>query len=184
MNLRIQIVVVMLATLSVCFGEAPQVEIKKIKEIFQKTNAQIAALEKSPEAAKSSPVSVDHYITNALNRRWEGVGNYKVMYRYYYLHDAPNDENHLLKISRTSESAARRYHEEFYYDEAGKLVFYFQKTNDGDYPKERRIYFQNGKAIRLIDDKFSRDGYTDGDQEMVNAMRKREKAILLKFTSR
>jgi len=165
-------------------GKTPEAEIQKVRKIYQKTNAQITDLEKSPEAAKSSPVSVDHYITNALNRSWEGVGNYKVTYRYYYLHDAPNDQNHLLKVSRSSESAARRYQEEFYYNVAGQLVFYFHKTNDEEYPKERRIYFQNGKAIRLIDDQFSRDEYTDGDKEMVKEIRKREKAALLKFTSR
>ena len=171
-----------------CIGmanaKAPAAQIQAIKEVYQKTNALIAATEKSAEAAKASPVSVDHYITNALNRSWEGVGNYKVTYKFYYTHDAPSGENHLLKISQVTESAARKYHEEFYYNSTGQLVFYYQKTNDTEQPKERRIYFHKGKAIRLIDDQFSRDGYTDGDREMVGKIRQREKVLKLKFTSR
>lgn len=166
------------------FAKAPAAQIQTIKEVYQKTNDKVAATEKSAEAAKASSISVDHYITNALNRSWEGVGNYKVTTKFYYTHDAPNGKNHLMKISQVTESAARRYHEEFYYNSTGQLVFYYQKTNDTEQPKERRIYFHKGKAIRLIDDQFSRDGYTDGDREMVGKIRQREKALKLKFSSR
>jgi len=175
---------VFLISIDIGHAEASKVALQGIKERFEKTNTEITAIEKSAEAAKASAISVDHYITNALNRSWEGVGNYKVSYKFYYIHDAPNDENRLLKISRVIESATRSYHEEFYYNDAQQLIFYFQKTNDTEYPKERRIYFHQGKVIRLIDDQFSRDDYTEGDKELVAGVLKSEKAIKLKFTSR
>ena len=184
--MRIFIISTLICLSSISFlqAEADKNHIQAIQETYQKTNAKVSATEKSAEAAKASDLSIDHYITNAMNRSWEGLGNYKETYKFYYIHDAPNDENHLLKISRVSEHATTRYHEEFYYNDAGELVFYFQKTNDPEYPKECRIYFHKGKAIRLIDDQYSRDGYTEGDKETVTALLKREKAIKLKFTSR
>ena len=165
-------------------AEADKAAIDSIRKTFKETNASIASTEKSAEAAKASKIAVDYYITNALNRSWEAVDNYKVTYKYYYTHDAPNDKNQLLKMTRSAEHATIKHHEEFYYSANGELIFYYQKTNDPDYPKEKRIYFHKGKAIRLIDDKFSRDGYTDGDKEIVGAILKREKASKLKFTSR
>ncbi|MFK7910847.1 MAG: hypothetical protein AB8F34_09600 [Akkermansiaceae bacterium] len=175
---------VFLVSIGLIQAEANKTHIDSIRDTYKKTNTKIETTEKSAEAAKASSISVDHYITNALNRSWEAVGNYKSTYKYYYIHDAPNGTNQLLKMTKASESAARRYHEEFYYNEAGELIFYFQKTNDVDFPKERRIYFHKGKAIRLIDDKYSRDGYTEGDKEMIKILRKREKSIMLKFTSK
>ena len=143
---------------SVSAQQSVDKKIENIRKIYTEISQNISATEKTEESGRTSEIAVNELVVNKLNKSWAAVGNYKVVYRFYYQNqDEEPYPTQLVKVTRSTESAARKYFEEFVYDENDKLIFYFEKSEDGEAPLERRIYFQNEKPIRLVEDKNSND---------------------------
>jgi hypothetical protein len=131
-----------------------ETKIKTIRDLYTETNLTIKEIESDTEKAKGSRFAVNELVVNKLDKSWAAVGNYKVVYRFYYQNTGEEPyPTQLVKVTIATESAARRYFEEFLYDRASSLVFYFEKSEEDEAPAERRIYFDKWKAIRFIENK-------------------------------
>jgi hypothetical protein len=121
-------------------------KIDKIRQIYQRTNRQIAAAEKNfPE----SEVFFSELTVNKGGTMYPAVGNFRSVYSFYYTYgDREIDPypNRLLKVMVATDRAARREYAEYLFDEAGKLIFYFEKMSD---EPESRFYFSGGKTVRI-----------------------------------
>jgi len=139
-------ILVLLAAAAVFPQKDNTAKIKKIRDFYTSVSNEIEKIEKDEEAAFQSGLAVNELVVNKLNSSWPAVGNYLVVYRFYY--ERIGEEhypNHLVKVSVRTEAAARRMYEELLFNESGKLVFFFEKTDTGD---EHRLYFENEKLIQ------------------------------------
>ena len=170
-------------TLGVSAQQSAEKRVDEIRKAYTKISERIAATEKDEDSGKQSDIAVDEYITNKLNRSWESVGTFGEAYRFYYQHrkEEPYPDQ-LIKIIMKRQSAARTYYEEYVYDESDQLIFFFGKTNDTeDPPLERRIYFNDQKPIRIIEDGQTRDKFTEKDRSKIKEVLDSNKAIRQKF---
>lgn len=146
-------------------------KIKKIRDLYVETNQTIEEVESEAEKAKYSKFAVNELVINKLDKSWAAVGNYKVVYRFYYQNIGEEPyPTQLVKVTIATESAARRYFEEFLYDDSNSLVFYFERSDDDGVPVERRVYFDKWKAIRFIEDRNQRDKLLASDTEIAEAI--------------
>lgn len=144
-------------------------KVERIRKIYAETSAKIERVEKGSAEDRLGGIAVNEMIVNATGKSWPAVGNFKEVYRFYYDNDGENPyPSRLLKISKSTESAARRYFEEYVYDLKGNLVFYFERSEEGEKPLERRVYFDSEKAFRIVDDGKARDKLTEEDEIVVN----------------
>jgi hypothetical protein len=154
---------------SVSAQETADKKVELIRMIYSTTNAKIEKVEKGGEEDRLAGIAVNELVVNKTGKSWPAVGNFKEVYRFYYDNDGENPyPSRLLKITKSTESAARRYFEEYVYDLKGNLVFYFERSEEGEKPLERRIYFDSGKAFRIVDEGKARDKLTEEDEIVVN----------------
>ncbi len=104
---------------------------------------------------------MNELVINKRGHQWRAVGIFGETYKFFYrggdseAHMYP-DQLVMVKVERRVSN--RNYLEEFVYDKAGRLIFYFQKAeNDDQVPAERRVYFSGVKAIRIVEDGKTRD---------------------------
>jgi hypothetical protein len=143
-------------------------QVEKIRKIYTEISQIIEESDKDKDAEHPSGFAVNELVINKSNLSWAAVGNYRVVYKFYYQNrDEEPYPTQLVKVTKSTESAARRYYEEFVYDEADQLIFYFERSEDDEVPLERRIYFEKEKAIRIIEDKATRDKLTNNDRSTV-----------------
>lgn len=164
--------------LTLPFAASAQEELDKqigqIRQVYTDLAQKIEAAEKNEESGQTSEIAVNELIINKLNRSWAAVGNYRVVYRFYYQNkDEEPYPTELLKVTRHADVAARRYSEEFVYGATGDLIFYFERSEDDETPLERRVYFAKGRAIRLVEDKTSRDKLYPDDAKNIREILER-----------
>lgn len=152
------------------FGqESADRKIERIRKVYSETAAKIEKVEKGGEEDRKAGVAVNELVVNASGKSWPAVGNYKVVYRFYYEEDGESPyPSKLLNVTTATESAARKYMEEFVFGASGSLIFYFERAEDSDGPLERRVYFDSGKAFRIVDDGKARDQLSEEDKIVVN----------------
>ncbi len=118
-------------------------KVQKIRDSYNSLSKEIEKIENSEEDALQSELAVNELVVNKLNKSWPAVGTYKVIYRFYYKQKGEEHyPNHLVKVTVETQSAARTMFEEIVFDDNGKMMFYFEKT---DTDQEHRLYFENGK---------------------------------------
>jgi hypothetical protein len=124
-------------------------QIKKIREFYTSISTEIEKIEKDEEAAKFSDLAVNELVVNKLNRSWPAVGNYSVVYSFYYKRVGEEHyPDHLVKATIKTQSSARSYYREFVFGNDGKIVFSYDKSEDNP---EQRIYFKNGDFLEYRD---------------------------------
>lgn len=144
-------------------------KVDRIRKIYAETGAKIEKVDRGSEDDRKGGIAVNELVVNATGKSWPAVGTYKVVHRFYYENDEENPyPSRLLKVSIATESAARRYFEEYVFDRSGALIFFFERSEDDSKPSERRIYFDSGKAFRIIDDGKTRDRLTEEDGIIAN----------------
>jgi hypothetical protein len=145
-------------TFSISAQKSVEKQIESIRKIYTEISNKIATTEKDEESGHTSDLAVNELVVNKLNKSWAAVGNYRVVYRFYYQNrDEEPYPTQLVKATKTTESAARRYYEEFVYDKTDNLIFYFEKSEDDEKPLERRIYFDKKRAFQIVEDGSARD---------------------------
>jgi hypothetical protein len=153
-------------------------QVEKIRGIYGEISRSIEAAEKTADSGITSKLAVNELVVNKLNRSWAAVGTYRVVYRFYYQNKAEEPyPTELVKVTRQGIVAARSYYEEFVYGKSGIPIFYFEKSEDGEPPLERRIYFHNGKAIRIVEDKLIQNRFAGKHKAMVRGVLKRSRKI-------
>jgi len=120
--------------------------IEEIRNLYQAVNKKVAECEANGETSDTFLLEV---IVNKNNGSYPAVGIYRSVIKFYYTYgDREKDPfpKRLLKIVvKTNRSAAVEV-TEFLFNENGLPVFYFEKT-----VSEKRVYFDGGKPIRMID---------------------------------
>lgn len=168
MNKRLfSLLFLILFTLAVSAQQSKNdLRVDSIRKTYQEISQKIESLEKDEEAARTSDLAVNELVVNKMNRSWAAVGNYRVVFRFFYQNRVEEPyPTQLVKVTKETEAAARKYYEEFVYDGDGRLIFYFEKSDDGEEPLERRIYYHKGRAFRLIEDETSKEKLDKGDRE-------------------
>ena len=144
----------MIKTLSFCLllmlfvgSAAAQTDrrIDALKKLVQKIDEDIAKNEAEPEY---SNIYQTELAVNKGNGSYPAVGIYRPVVKFYYTYgDREKDPypNRLMKIVVSIDRSDRHEQSEFTFNEAGQLVFYFEKKDD----VERRVYFAAGNPIRI-----------------------------------
>ena len=129
------------ATNSIATGQT----VDSIKRTVQKINEDITKMEDSPEY---SSIFLTELAVNKGNGSYPAVGIYRPLVKFYYTYgDREKDPypNRLLKIIVTVDRSDRKELSEFTFNDAGQLIFYFEK----EYEIERRLYFANLGPVRF-----------------------------------
>lgn len=119
--------------------------VDSIKRTVQKINEDIAKMEESPEY---SSIFLTELAVNKGNGSYPAVGIYRPLVKFYYTYgDREKDPypNRLLKIIVTVDRSDRKELSEFTFNDAGQLIFYFEKKDE----IERRLYFANLRPVRF-----------------------------------
>lgn len=176
--LTVALALLILIVPSVLAQETADGKVERIRKIYSETAAKIEKVEKGSEEDRLAGIAVNELVVNKTGKSWPAVGNFREVYRFYYDSDGESPyPSRLLKVSKTTESAARKYFEEYVFDYSGNLIFYFERTEDGDAPLERRVYFESGKAFRFVDDGKTRDKLTEEDEIVANDILVTENAL-------
>jgi hypothetical protein len=168
---RLSLILLFVALLSIS-ARAQSVEksVEKIRNFYNEVGKKIEFIEQGGEQGMYGELVCNELTVNKHEHSWPAVGNYKSSYKFFYEFsgdDETKDPNpypdRLVKIVVHSSMSARSYYQEFLYDKRGSLVFYYLKATEEETPKETRVYFNAGKAIRVISEGKTRDKLTAED---------------------
>ncbi len=143
--------------------------VEKIRKFYTQTAEKARLAETDAEQGQMGDLVMNELVINKGNHQWRAVGIYQLTYNFFY--QGGKSERHLypdqlVMVKAERKIAARSYREEYLFDNAGYLVFYFQKSeNDDQTPAERRVYFAAGKALRIVEDGKTRDRLTAKDNK-------------------
>lgn len=132
-----------------CLAQTTEAKVEEIRRIYKEVSDEIARAENSfPE----SSIYLSELVVNKGGTIYPAVGIFSSTIRFYYtfgdreLNPYPN---RLLKIMVTNKRSANTEAYEYLFDKAGRLIFYFEKTDYTD-GAESRFYFSSGRAIRIL----------------------------------
>lgn len=156
----------LLAALAVS-AQSPAKAVESIRKAYTDTAEKARLAETDDEQGEIGELVMNELTINSRRHQWRAVGIYGQTFKFFY--KGGNSEAHLypdelvmVKAERTASN--RKYREEYLYDAAGRLIFYFQRAeNDETVPAERRIYFDAGRAVRVIEDGKTRDKLSAAD---------------------
>jgi len=109
-------------------------------------------------------------VINKDGEPWRAVGFYRIVYTFWFHEGGEPAQGafpkRLRKATVASRISSRKYYQEFFYDQAGALVFHFRRAEEDDKPVELRLYLDKGRAIRVIVDRSPRDVLTPDDAQL------------------
>ena len=148
-------------------GQSIDGTLGNIRRYYNDISEKARLAETDDDQGQFGDLVMNELVINKRGHQWRAVGIFKEIYKFFYRggdseeHMYP-DQLAMVKVERHSSN--RRYVEEFVYDHAGRLIFYFQKAeNDELVPSERRIYFSTTRPIRINEDMKVRDRLTAKD---------------------
>ncbi len=153
---------------------AQEKAVAQIKRLYEEIGQKIELSERGSEESAYAGIVCNELVFNRNEHVWPAVGNYQATYKFYY-DSAQTEEHHypdrLRKAVMKSHMSDRSYYEEYLFDEAGALVFYYTKPDEppiGDEPQkvEQRIYFAAGRPIRIIKGQKTADRLTAQDVQL------------------
>jgi len=158
--------VVLLACLGVS-AQSTERSVEKIRLVYNSVSEKARLAELDDEQGQFGDLVMNELTINKRDHQWRAVGIFRETYKFFYRggdseeHMYP-DQLVMVKVERHSSN--RTYNEEFVFNDTGRLIFYFQKAeNDNLVPAERRVYFSQASAIRIIEDGKTRDRLTARD---------------------
>jgi hypothetical protein len=130
--------------------------VETIRKYYTTVAEKVRLAETDEDQGQYGDLVMNELVINKRGHQWRAVGIFSETYKFFYgggdseAHMYP-DQLVMVKVERRVSN--RNYREEFVYDEAGRLIFYFQTAaNDDQVPAERRIYFSGVKPIRVVED--------------------------------
>ncbi|HQZ95031.1 MAG TPA: hypothetical protein PLP21_01870 [Pyrinomonadaceae bacterium] len=145
--------------------------VESIRSRYQVIAEKARGCETDGELGQYGDLVMNTLTINSRNHQWRAVGIHQLTYKFFYA--GGDSEKHLYPdrlvfVKTERRESNRNYSEEFFYSDAGVLMFYFQKAeNDDQVPAERRVYFSGSKAVRVIEDGKLRDRLTANDLKTV-----------------
>lgn len=156
---------IMLLLFSSGSAQSTEKTVEKIRAYYTEVSEKATAAETEDDQGEFGDLIMNELVINKRNHQWRAVGRFQETYKFFYKTAGEDLYPETLVLVKTERHVSgRSYTEEYLYNEKGALLFYFQKAeNDDQVPSERRIYFNLGKAIRIIEDEKKRDKLTIKD---------------------
>ncbi|GEM_PF-1146095 len=148
-------------------AQSPNKAVESIRKTYSDIAEKARLAETDGEQAETGQLVMNELSINSRGHQWRAVGIYGQTFKFYY--KGGDSEAHLypdelVMVKAERKSSIRVYHDEYLFDGLGRLIFYFQKAeNDEALPAERRIYFDAGRAVRVIEDGNTRDKLSAAD---------------------
>ena len=148
-------------------AQSPNKAVESIRKAYADAAEKARLAETDDEHGEIGELVMNELTVNSRNHQWRAVGIYGQAFKFFY--KGGNSEAHLypdeLVMVKAERSVSnRKYKEEYLFDGNGRLIFYFQRAeNDEMVPAERRIYFDAGRAVRVIEDGKTRDNLSAAD---------------------
>lgn len=148
-------------------AQSPNKAVESIRKAYADAAEKARLAETDDEHGEIGELVMNELTVNSRNHQWRAVGIYGQTFKFFY--KGGNSEAHLypdeLVMVKAERSVSnRKYKEEYLFDGNGRLIFYFQRAeNDEMVPAERRIYFDAGRAVRVIEDGKTRDKLSAAD---------------------
>lgn len=139
------LMILAIGSISITLGQSDK-RIEEIRNLYQDVNKKVAECEANGETSDTFLLEV---VVNKNNGSYPAVGIYRSVMKFYYTYgDREKDPfpKRLLKIVVTTNRSAAVEVTEFLFNENGLPVFCFEKVDS-----EKRVYFNGGKPIRMID---------------------------------
>lgn len=149
-------------TVSALFAQTVDKTVDKISAYYTEVSEKAKAAETEDDQGEFGELVMNELVINKRGHQWRAVGQFRETYKFFYktTGDSMYPET-LVMVVVERKVSDRSYTEEYLFNEKGALVFYFQKAeNDTSVPAERRVYFNLGKAIRIVEDQKKRDRLT------------------------
>lgn len=121
--------------------------IDAIRAAYEKSAAAVAICEADGEA---SPTYLLETVVNKNDGQYPAVGTYRITTKYYYTYGNREENPYpdkLTFVKRETRRSDRTKLEEYLFDDAGRLVFFYETDEDG---AEHRIYFDRAVAIKML----------------------------------
>lgn len=162
-------ILLLLLTGSIGSAQTTEKTIERIRTYYTEISEKATAAETDDDQGEFGDLIMNELVINKRNHQWRAVGRYQISYKFFYKTTGEHLYPETLVLIKTERHvSSRSYTEEYLYNEKGALLFYFQKAeNDDEVPAERRVYFNLGKAIRIIEDDKKRDKPTVKDSATV-----------------
>jgi hypothetical protein len=152
-------------------GSAQTVDktVERIRAYYTQVSEKAIAAETEDDQGEFGDLIMNELVINKRNHQWRAVGRFQETYKFFYKTTGEDLYPETLVLVKTERHvSSRSYSEEYLFNEKGALLFYFQKAeNDDEVPAERRVYFNLGKAIRVIEDEKPRDKFTIKDSAVI-----------------
>ncbi len=148
-------------------AQSPNKAVESTRKAYADAAEKARLAETDDEHGEIGELVMNELTVNSRNHQWRAVGIYGQAFKFFY--KGGNSEAHLypdeLVMVKAERSVSnRKYKEEYLFDGNGRLIFYFQRAeNDEMVPAERRIYFDAGRAVRVIEDGKTRDKLSAAD---------------------
>ncbi len=150
--------------------------VSAIRRSYDTVSAQAKLVESDDEQGEIGPLVMNELTINTRGHQWRAVGIYRQTYRFFY--KGGEDEKHmypdkLVLVKKESVISDRTNIEEYYYDDAGNLIFHKQNyVNDETGPTLREVFFvpkkdSLPKAVRIIENKKARDKFSPLDIDVI-----------------
>ena len=154
---------------SFSYAQTTEKTVEKIRTYYTEVTEKATAAETEDDQGEFGDLIMNELVINKRNHQWRAVGRFQETYKFFYKTTGEDlYPETLVKVVVDRHASSRSYTEEYLYNEKGALLFYFQKAeNDEEIPAERRVYFNLGKAIRIIEDEKKRDRLTVKDSATV-----------------
>jgi len=164
--------ILILFTLTLCVSaQNADRSVENIRKTYTNVAEKARLAENDDEQGQFGELVMNEIVINKRNHQWRAVGIYGQTFRFFYKGgdtEAHMYPDQLVMIKTERRVSSRTYREEFLYDGSGRLIFYFQQSeNDETVPAERRLYFDLAKPIRIIEDGRSRDRLSGKDLAVV-----------------
>lgn len=136
--------------------------VDKINAYYTEVSEKAKAAETEDDQGEFGELVMNELVINKRGHQWRAVGQFRETYKFFYKTTGESMyPETLVMVAVERKVSDRSYTEEYLYTEKGALVFYLQKAeNDTSVPAERRVYFNLGKAIRIVEDEKKRDRLT------------------------
>lgn len=156
---------ILLLVVSGTFAQTVDKTVEKIRAVYTDVSQKAKAAEEDEEQGNIGELVMNELAINKANHQWRAVGIYQPTYRFFYKTTGESMYPETLVMVKVDRKiSARSYYEEYLYNEQGALLFYFQKAEgDDEIPAERRVYFNLGKAVRIVEDGKTRERLNAAD---------------------
>lgn len=146
--------------------------VEKIRTYYNDVSEKARLAETEDDQGEFGDLVMNELVINKRGHQWRAVGQFRETYKFFYKTTGESMyPETLVMVAVERKVSDRSYTEEYLYNEKGMLVFYFQKAeNDDQVPAERRVYFNLGKAIRIVEEEKKRDRLTAADLVVVKGV--------------